>query len=301
MTSVFFSDTEVGKYTQILLDNGVDCFAWNFYWINRNRKFGSVYNIQDELPYGRFILSPGTGSFLYKNEGQPESEKLRLWDSYLKSYLQYINETWFRWSVIGEPDLDELVPLPVIDGWRNEMIAQWPHAKIAPIWRESRGWAVWEGYLKDPRIKALSVDSSVTDIGVQQKLVHSAHSVGKSVHGFRQSKADRLINNVHWDSVCTPSWLDGKRYGTLYIFQGSRFIRLSKSGREGKSERSLYRKHFKAIGVDWRAIERGDMEEIVKANILAWRRLSDRLQEIRKRQERTADTFNLIRTDTSGE
>lgn len=258
-----------------------------YFYIYTMRREGFIARMQEQYPDVQWFLD--SGAYTYYKKWESEPGKLVPWKKYKKLYFTYIEDTWERWCRIAELDLDmiEGVTPDTLAEWRDEMAFRWPHAPITPVWHASRGREDWTNYVRDPRWRYLAIGSGVSNTGFLNHLMWEARERNKIVHGFGITQANRVLPHVAFDSVDSTSWLMGQKFGTLFVFQNNKFKLIGKDGSLGKGERKLYRAYFRKIGIDWRKIEADDVAEVRKANILAWRFLSDRLETIRKLQNRT--------------
>jgi hypothetical protein len=137
-------------------------------------------------------------------------------------------------------------------------------------------------------MKVLAIGAGgVKEVGPARKMVLEARQRNKTVHGFGMTRVNSQLIHIPYDSVDSTSWLMGQKFGTLFVFQNNKFKLIGKDGAMGKNARKLYRMHFTRIGIDYRKIEADEIGEVRKANILAWKHLSARLEEVRKRQGRS--------------
>ena len=293
MTRVYFAGAEVETLARALMDGGVKHVLWSYYYIQEMRREKFIEKLQNEYPDVSFILD--SGAFTYWSKFKSEPHKLMPWRVYRRRYFQYIDATWDKWARIAELDLDETFPdgkggyeitYEMLADWREEMIDRWPAAPIMPVWHGMRGPEEWTSYVRDPRFRYLAIGSGNPGLGFVRKLILEAHQWNKLVHGFGMTRVATELKHLPYDTVDSTSWLMGQKFGTIFIFRNNMFRRVGKDGALGKNERRLYRKHFTAIGVDWKKIEADDVAEVRKANILAWRRLGDRLDYMRSLQKK---------------
>lgn len=274
--------------TKALIDNGATKILYSFYYIERLQRQGFIRRIQEANPHVQFFLD--SGAFTYWTMFEAAPQKLMPWREYKRRYFDYIAETWPRWSRIAELDLDETFPeitLDRVDEWREEMFEEWPEAPITPVWHPNRGMETWTHYCRDERIRYLAIASSHKNVGQTRRMIWEAHSRNKLVHGFGMTRVKSILSLLNYDSVDSSSWLKAQRFGVLFVFQNNTFKVLRPDVGRGKGERRAFRTYFKNIGIDWRLIEKDDVGECRKANVIAWRRVSDRLEEIRKQQGRS--------------
>ena len=147
---------------------------------------------------------------------------------------------------------------------------------------ENRTFWDWE----TERVKVGGV-VGLQSTGLIRRMVNEAHQWNKIVHGFGMTRVNTALKLIPFDSVDSTSWLMAQKFGTIFVFQANKFILLGKDGLMKKDRRKMFRKHFERIGVDWEKVESDDVSECRKASILAWRRLSDRLEYIRSLEGRS--------------
>lgn len=292
MTAVYFAGGEVETLTRALLDNGVKRILYSYYYVYKMRREGFIARMQDEYRDVEWFLD--SGAFTYIVKSRTDKASLPPWKAYRKLYFTYVRDTWERWARVMELDLDHLEGVSFDDlmEWRDEMLETCgPGLNLCPVWHPGRGAAEWTAYCRDPRFRHLALGaghySRYSGSGRVRRMVMEAHNWNKTVHGLGMTGVNTALRVIPYDTVDSTSWLMGQKFGTLFVFQNNKFRLIGKDGSMGKRERMLYRSHFKAIGVDWRKIEADDGAEVRRANIIAWRRLSDRLEEMRKRQGRS--------------
>jgi hypothetical protein len=213
---------------------------------------------------------------------QQEPEKLPPIKTYIKRYFAYVEETGHRWCRITEPDMDIAGETTErVEGWREEMLERWPYLNITPVWHTCRGVDDWYRYIYDKRIKTLAMGSAdFGDLGLSRRLILLAQQHGKPVHGFGMTRINTALKHLPVDSVDSTSWVMGQKAGTLYIFRNNKFITLPA---DMKNKRTLYRTYFRNIGCDPVKVVNDDIAEVRKANIIAWRALADRLEQLKLR------------------
>lgn len=299
MTAIYLAGAEVETLTRALLDNGANKVLYSYYYIQQMRRERFIEQMQEEYPHVQWLLDSGGFTYWAKFKAQPE--RLMKVDEYRRRYFSYIDATWDRWARVTELDVDPtgLATPDEVAEWREEMLERWPRANIMPVWHPERGPEEWQVFCRDKRLKHLAIGSGQKLWGMVRRMIWEARLRNKTVHGFGMTKVRTVLPSVHYTTVDSTSWLMGQKYGTLFVFANNQFRLVGKGGSMGKAERKFYRKHFEKIGVDWRKIEADDVAEVRRANILAWTRLSDRMEYMRKRQGRgappeNADQFNNL-------
>lgn len=307
MTKIYLAGSEVETLSRALLDCGVKNVLWSFYYLHMMKRTEAALRFIEANPQCSFFLD--SGAFTYWAKFKTEPDKLMPWRRYKELYFQYIHRSWEMWDRVTELDFDDMreeamalgikgfedVTLDMVDEWREEMFATWPKAKIMTVWHGSRGLQDWSLYCRDDRYKYLGIGSGLPDIGLHRKMVMEAHRWQKPVHGFGMTRVNTALTMLPYDSVDSTSWLMSQKYGTTFIFKDNTFRLLGKDSFLGKRAKRLYRRYFEAIGCDWGKIEADDVAENRKASIIAWKRVSDRLEYMRSRERRRmSDDPNII-------
>jgi hypothetical protein len=296
-STIFFAGAEVETLTRALLDNGIKNILYSYYYILTMRRESFIAGIQRDNPDVNFFLD--SGAYTYFTKWKTDASKLPPYKQYVERYFQYIDEYGENFCRITEPDLDHTIrgiEADDIHNWREEMLSNWPHLNVTPVWHRWRGHSDWTKYCLDPRIKTIAIGRDPGPAGLQRKLVLEARSVGKPVHGFGMTRINTTLKIVPYPSVDSTSWLTGQQYGTLYIFRSNKFITLATAG-GGKEKRKLYKSYFKSIGCDPSKVIADDVSEVRKANVIAWRMLADRMEEIKKRKGSLNGQERKERTD----
>ena len=294
--SSFLAGGEVEQLTRALLDQGVKRVLYSYWYILQMRRETFIAKMQDEYPEVSFILD--SGAFTYWAKYKNEPEKLMGWREFRRNYFDYIDGTWERWARVAELDLDNTfaeITLDRLADWRDEMYERCPEANLMPVWHGNRGPEEWDSYIRDRRWKYLAIGSGQRLMGMIRGMIWKAHQWRRPVHGFGMTRVNTVLGLVNYDSVDSSSWLSGQKYGTLFCFRENKFSLVM------KDRRSQFRKHLENIGIDWKKLEDGDISELRKANILAWKRVGERLEEMRKRQGRSLQDLEPTAYDAEGE
>lgn len=296
-TTIFFAGAEVEKLTRSLLDNGVRNILYSYYYIYTMRRESFIRRMMDEYPEVNWFLDCGAFTFGVKHRADSaESAKLPSIRQYVRRYFAYIEDTGERWCRVTEPDMDLAgVPYREVYEWREEMFERWPHLNITPVWHTSRGIADWYECLDDPRIKSIAMGSGdiLKNEGMTRRLVLDAAKVGVPVHGFGCTRVNTVLKRVPFDSVDSTTWLLGQRTGVVFLFRANKFSHI-----EGgfKEDRRLYKRYFRNIGCDVKKVLQDDVDEVRKANVIAWRALGDRLETMKLRGRQTHGVANGVFT-----
>lgn len=127
----------------------------------------------------------------------------------------------------------------------------------------------------------------VISIRLIQSKVRNVYDL--SVPGTEKFIANGLL--VHNSS----SWNLGQKIGATFIFRNNRFQRI-----DDKTQRKKFKSYFRNIGCDPAKVVGDDLYEVRKANILAWRALSDRMEYQKMHGRQTHGVDYVTRTVDSG-
>jgi hypothetical protein len=292
---------EVETLSRALLENGVKNVLYSYFYVLAFRREEFIARMQREYPDVRWFLD--SGAFTYAEKWETDQARLPPQEEYLRRYFEYIDEYGHNYCRITEPDFDLAGSLDVeqVDEVREWMLDRWPHLNVMPVWHPGRGPEAWTRYCRDPRIKVMAIGGGGTvrarsramttgsatareilSFGQMRRMVMEAAHMGKPVHGFAMTKL-RLLKVVPFASVDSTSWVMGQKYGTLYVFKNNDFRVMPA---DQKAKRKLYRGYFKAIGCDPDKVIADDVSEVRKANVIAWRNLSERLEYMQRRLRR---------------
>ena len=280
---LYFAGAEVEKVNQALLDNGVKNILYSFYYIHLFGRYPFIERMIKDHPDVNMFLD--SGAYTFSRKGDKTRGRFGSQENYLKSYFKFIDLYGHGFRRIAEPDFDVAgMEIEEVADLREEMLSRWPHLPIMPTYHPWREREEWLEYCEDPRVKHLAVGMGEYTPGELRWLCNQAHDHGKTVHGFGMTKIRTDLRSVPFDSVDSSTWLQGQRYGTMFVFQGNTFQNIHSGAIGGKENRRRYKEYFKGIGCDFAKILADDLDEVRKANIIAWRNLAERLVVMRKYQ-----------------
>lgn len=297
MSTLFWAGSENSQLTAALLRNGVTKLLYSFAWIQDMRRETFIAKMKQENPYLQLILDSGAFTYSQKAlDGTMPPPKL-----FFRRYKKYLREFGHLWDRVMELDVDsqdnELgVSVDQVDKWREELLDEFPHLNITPVYHSWRGTEAWQTYLDDPRIKTLAIGRSAPYAGQMRAYVDAAHRVGKTVHGLAITKYNTTLKWIPFDSCDSSSWTTGQRFGNFFIFQGGKLLNLTIQNR-GKQRAKQYRTYMEARGCDPDKIINGDRKELLECNIRTWVLVSKRLELMRKQRgenlmEETGEDFD---------
>lgn len=284
MTTIYLAGAEIEKATNALIENGVRNILYSYFYIAAWNKESFIRRIMEDNPHVSFFLD--SGAFTYAQAVRSGGKKLPPQDKFLKQYFNFIEAYGHRLTRIAEPDFDSsTMTVDQVTEIREAMLTRWPQHNIIPVFHPWRGTDTWLEYCQDARIKGLGIGMGKYTLGELRRLVMTAHRHGKTVHGFGMTRIQSTVKVVPFDSIDSISWAMGQKYGITYLFKAGKFITLTAKNR-GKERRQLYKKYYEAIGCDLKKLLADDVDEVRKSNIIAWRNLAARLEEMRKREHR---------------
>lgn len=273
-TTVYLAGGEVERLAEDLLRNGVKNILLSYFYILRMKKERYFEILFKQYPEVNWFLD--SGAFTYYARAESNRGALPPIHQYVRRYFNYIDQYGHNFCRVTEPDMDVAgFDEEQVEAWLVEMLERWPHLNVTPTWHFSRGLQAWETYLQEPRIKTLAIGSGdlTTNIGMIRRMVMQAAEAGKPVHGFGCTRVNTILKQVPFDSVDSSSWLLGQKIGATFVFRNNRFQRF-----DDKKHRRKFRSYFKHIGCDPNLVIGNDLYEVRKANIIAWRNLSARLE-----------------------
>lgn len=281
MARIFLAGSENVTHLQALLENGASNVLFSFYYIARRGQMNQLFDLLDSYKHVKVFLDSGAFSYRVgtsKFGGNQQSPV-----DYFERYLKFVQRYGHRFEFAAEFDVDEYdehCTPEQLEEWRSRLVAAQTTA-IIPVWHPNREDASWKAYCQDPRYTHIGFGTGgeVIHHGIQSRMVNYAHHCGKTVHGFAQTKILTTLRYIKFDTIDSTSWKMGERFGQTYIFWKNRWTVLAK---HEKDQRYMYRRYFKAIGCNWHKILADDIEEVRKANVIAWENLSRRMQVIHK-------------------
>lgn len=162
----------------------------------------------------RFLLDSGAFTFMVKSKAHD-------FDSYLDKYTDFINA--YDIDLFFELDVDSVVGLPKVEQYRRT-IERRTGKQTIPVFHMSRGKDYFIEMCKTHKYVAFG--GLLTD-GYSNKVIgqclpwfiDTAHEYGAKIHGLGYTSLSGLEQN-HFDSVDSTSWISGNKYGHVYWFDG---------------------------------------------------------------------------------
>lgn len=184
---------------------------------HKSGRFGD-YVYQD-----RHILDSGAFS-TFKH---PEKAKSFDWDSYVKKYIQFINQT--KQKLFFEIDIDCVAGLEKVEYYRQQ-IEDGTGMQPIPVWHFERGWDYFERMCEEYPYVALGTVPVAKqgrlirkNPSVLKKFIDTAHKKGAKIHGLGFTLTGYL-DRLNFDSIDSTTWQAGGRYGQIYMFNGTKMM-----------------------------------------------------------------------------
>ena len=260
------------------LDLGISHSLYSYFYIRNKLRSGDALSMHlrmgkaKELGY-HFMLD--SGAFTYQAKVEKEGSKLPHVEDYFEEYMDYCARWGHLYDVIVELDVDnalEDVTTEQVDAWTNRLIEKLG-PKVMPVYHVHRSKAWLRSWLIDMGSPYVGFSSSAGS-GSGATFSALAHRFGKFVHAFGQTRLFTEMKYSHYDSSDSSSWLRGDRFGDSCYFQNGKFTVVDGVR---KAERPRYKKYYEKWGLDFDKIMQDDLAENRKANLVAWRELSNSL------------------------
>lgn len=194
----------------------------------RLKVLGSFYYKDDFPPekekyLKKYMLDSGAFSFRQKTKGETD------WNAYMESYAKYVKE--HKVEHYFELDIDPIIGYEAVKEMRNrlEEMVGW---SCVPVWHPNRGKEDFIEMCQKYKYVALGgiVSSKSKYISYEKYfpwLIKTAHKYGATIHGLGYTHLS-MLDQVHFDSVDSTSWLSGSLYGHHYCFTGNGIAKIDK-------------------------------------------------------------------------
>lgn len=172
--------------------------------------------IERLLPYfGDFLLDSGAFTFMQSN-----ADKNVNWDKYVEKYAECILKNDIK--KFFELDIDSIVGYDRVLSYRKKL-ERLTDRQCIPVWHKSRG--------KDEFLKMCDEYPYVAIGGIVSKeikpqhyryfpwFINEAHKRKVKIHGLGFTHLKRL-QEYHFDSVDSTSWVFGNKFGSIFKFDG---------------------------------------------------------------------------------
>lgn len=164
-----------------------------------------------------FMLDSGAFSFM---TGSGSAD----FDSYLTRYIEFIKK--YDIDLFFELDVDSIVGYGKVKEMRKRLERE-TGKRCIPVWHVSRGMNEFVSLCKE--YDYIAIGGLVTkeipqkDFMKLQKLIEIAHKCGCKVHGLGFTYL-KYLPLIKFDSVDSSSWTSGRRFGSIYQFNGKSLV-----------------------------------------------------------------------------
>lgn len=203
----------------------------NFYDFNRLETFWAISKHEAEVihKYNNFMLDSGAFSFF----GGAKTDL----NEYVSKYIKFINDwdvkLFFEldiYQLIGKVDTDII----------NQRIEKETGKQTMPVFHYFLGTDYYKQICEEYNYIAISASGMYASKWTRQnpeklrKLIDYAHSKGVKVHGLGYTKMT-MLDKMPFDSVDSTSWIGGNRFGMVYEWNGKRFNKHQRDGKNVKT------------------------------------------------------------------
>lgn len=177
-------------------------------------------NVAKLIPHFKgFLLDSGAFTFRRHNGSNDHS-----YEEYASKYAEYINE--YRINRYFELDIDNIVGYDRVLQIRKT-IEHLTCKQCIPVWHPSRGKDDYINMCKEYQYIAIGGIAGLSkndDIYIMYRksfpwLIDIAHKYSAKIHGLGYTDMAGL-QQYHFDSVDSATWVHGNRCGFLYWFDG---------------------------------------------------------------------------------
>ena len=191
-------------------NNEVYCLE-SFYSLKRTPKYLHLYK--------DFLLDSGAFSFF----GSKKNPKDINWNEYVQSYIDFINK--YDIKHFFELDVDMLLGYDTVLEIRKNIEKQ-TGKKSIPVFHRSRGIEEYRKMCGEYDYVAIGCSGKHDSVWTRKrpeilyKLVIDAKKQGVKVHGLGYT-SDVGMRKIPFYSVDSTSWLQGNKFGSIMVFNGS--------------------------------------------------------------------------------
>tara|TARA_R110000744_G_scaffold89619_4_gene174229 strand:+ start:11474 stop:12214 length:741 start_codon:yes stop_codon:yes gene_type:complete len=203
----------------------------DFYDFNRLETFWAISKHEAEVihKYNNFMLDSGAFSFF----GGAKTEL----DEYVTSYIDFINK--YDVKHFFELDIYQLIGKEKTD-IINQRIEKETGKQTIPVFHFFLGVDYYKQLCEKYKYIAISASGMFASAWTRQspeklrKLIDYAHTKGVKVHGLGYTKMT-MLSKMPFDSVDSTSWIGGNRFGMVFEWLGTKFIKHKREGKNVKT------------------------------------------------------------------
>lgn len=262
--NMMFSGVEDDKNFQILYDMGIRNFLISFHYVQKKHLSTSKY---EEMGI-KFFVDSGAYTFISNLEFQDYT--IEQWESYIESYLKWIEKHKNIVFAFASLDLEYLVGGEQVQIWNEKYFEPFMLRTGIPVcfvYHDNATKLTWEQYCERYPYVGVSwggLDTQGNDLGYGMKKLKVAEKYGAVVHGMAMTQT-ALLTKLPFYTVDSTTWLVGLQYGEINYWTGKKMSRLKKDKWKGIMLEKLV-----ANGFDRQKLLDEDKEEMIKVNVYAF-------------------------------
>jgi len=256
--ALYFAGAEVPTWRKLLIKEGVKHVAVTYRHLLPRIK--GEWRLEDHFPDDVDIFLDSGAFGINKKRWTPAQQ-----ESFLNSYLQFVQTNWDRVSYYSEADLLNMGADWVIQR-RLDLWHPLGLEKFVPVWHEE-----WPASLlremveRYPNVGVPSLASQHQNV-----LASLVRRTGVRLHGLSFAHPHAFPSGIY-SSIVSSSWTSPTRWGETVIWDHNRLRRYSSD--EKDRIRRRHRQHFAQAGFDADKICADDSGELARYTIWAWRQL----------------------------
>ena len=261
---MMFSGVEDDKNFQILYDMGIRNFLISFHYVQKKHLSTSKY---EEMGIKFFVDS---GAFTFISNLEFQDYTIEQWESYIESYLKWIEKHRSIVFAFASLDLEYLVGGEQVQIWNEKYFEPFMLRTGIPVcfvYHDNATKLTWEQYCQRYPYVGVSwggIDTQGNDLSYGMNKLKVAEKYGAVVHGMAMTQT-ALLTKLPFYTVDSTTWLVGLQYGEINYWTGKKMSRLKKDKWKGVMLEKLV-----ANGFDRQKLLDEDKEEMIKVNVYAF-------------------------------
>lgn len=182
-----------------------------------------------------FLLDSGAFTFMANYKKGQKKQGVNI-TQFVKEYIEFINEYDIKYFF--EMDIDMICGYEKVLEMRKQ-IEQGTGKRCIPVFHKSRGLAEWRKMCQEYDYVAIGTMSDYKGReDILKSLVRIAAEYGTKVHGLGFTNFNHL-DQIHFYSVDSTSWLSGGRFGAFHKFDGKKIVSRSFKDKRAKNYKEI--------------------------------------------------------------
>ena len=262
--NMMFSGVEDEKNFQILYDMGIRNFLISFHYVQKKHLNTSKF---EQMGIKFFVDS---GAFTFITNLEFEEYTIEQWESYIESYLKWIEKHKDIVFAFASLDLEYLVGGEQVQIWNEKYFEPFMLRTGIPVcfvYHDNATKLTWEQYCQRYPYVGVSwggIDTQGNDLKYGMNKLKVAEKYGAVVHGMAMTQT-ALLTKLPFYTVDSTTWLVGLQYGEINFWTGKKMSRLKKDKWKGAMLPQVVAKGF-----DEHKLLEEDKEEMIKVNVHAF-------------------------------